>query len=232
MKTNTIAIIAASSAFFLLCMVMFCKQTPTKKTIAENELPPLTEISQTPKIEHGVNCDCDSLFGYKECDDINFGGYFFRGNGSIWDSQPCFYFERTTLTNTPYIFVIQSKKGLGTQNLIDACYKNVPNFHREWKHGSVGHYYYDIEERLLKLLPTPGGYEIYLGTKDNKEYFLIHSTRLRDGQTYYDDTKLYITDLNLLKQENKEKYNSEAPKREKEAQEKLLREKNSEIFPI
>ena len=232
MKTNTIAIIAASSAFFLLCIVMSCKQTSTKKTIVENELPPLTEISQTPKIEHGVNCDCDSLFGYKLCDTLNFGGVVFFG-----DKHPSgiyynvFFFERTPITNTPYAIRLYSQSNCDWRKIEKCLSTNVKNFN--WTPGHLDKNFksIDLPKRFEKYVHN-NNYDWAIGTQNGKEYFTSWYGYIKDGEIIHDEQNIIITDLKLLKQYEQEKYDSESPKREAEAREKIEEEKNAQIFPI
>ena len=133
-----------------------------------------TDISQptVPKYKHRDFCRCDIFLGYKECDTINFGGCKFFGLGNSEEhfvTRPNFYFQRTPKTHTPYQVVLSSK-GAFTQEIIDACEKNVPNFRKVNKSGSLGHYYYALDKRLLSLLPDML-YECHLGKKKRKRIF-------------------------------------------------------------
>lgn len=175
-------------------------------------------------------CQCDSLFGYKECDSLNIGSVLFYGD-SLYKGSNTFSIERTPLTRTPYQIILNSSYGHGTSKVIASLEKNVRNFSRVPKLGEPGHYYYDIDKRLKSLLPSVGYYDVYMGTKDNKEYFLVAKKDRYDGGCYT-HTEIFITDLKLLQLQEHEQYEKERPQREKKEQEKIKKEKEAQIFPF
>lgn len=213
------------SIIVILAFAVSCINYGTKETTSE-EIQITFEDS--PKIEHGVNCGCDSLFGYKLCDTLNFGGVKIKGRYSIEKAEGTFYFQTTPITKAPYAIVIEAHDYIKMQN---ALFKNIKNFKFIFSKNELSKRYREIIDSENIFAENFG-----IGKKDGKEYFSYYvpeSVPLwGTGLKMPYKTCLIITDLSLLKLYEKEQYELDAPKREAIAREKAEREQNAQIFPI
>ena len=191
------------------------------------------QISEiVPEISHEHICECDSLFGYKECDTLNFGGVNFVGiNHPSNRYYNIFILEKTPITKTPYAIRLYSQKNCDWRKIEKCLETNVKNFNWTPWHPDKNWKTIDLPERFKLWVPN-NNYHWAIGTQNGKEYFCAWYPYVVDGIMKHDEENIIITDLKLLKLYEKEKYESEAPERERKAREKAEREKNAQIFPI
>lgn len=212
--------IIVTLSFAVGCINYGTKETTSKETQITFE--------DSPKIEHGANCDCDSLFGYKLCDTLNFGGVKIKGYHSIEKAEGTFYFQTTPITKTPYAIVIEAHDYAKIENALS---KNIKNFKFIFSKNELSKRYRKIIDSENMLARNFG-----IGKKDGKEYFSYYVPEYTPlwstGLKMPYKTCLIITDLSLLKLYEKEQYELDTPKREAIAREKAKKEQNAQIFPF